>query len=272
MKDNQSNKIKFQPLLPISDARYLQCGILILYAVTAREVFNMDRPHTVTLLACLVAVAVDMAIGLYKYRIIRLPLSAIISGLACSLLIDSRYIAIYLLAAALASLSRGFIHFKSKHYFNPACFGVVLTLVLFTDKVTGLPALFGGYVTPSLIFFALGLATVLYAKQLGVSLSWLFGFVLFAELKAIIFGFDPLGVLYPILGPSFIIFSFHMISDPATTPNTTFGKIVFGISVSLLDSVFRYIEIPYGFFYSLFIMNAFLPWIREWEVVKKNKM
>ena len=260
-----SKKITFQQPLPLSDARYLQFFILIIYAVTAREIFNMDRPHSVTLLICLVAAAVDLLISVFKYKVIRFPLAALTSGLSCSLLLDSRHIGIYLLAASLASISRGFILYNKKHYFNPAAFGVVVALVLFPQHVTGLPALFGGFLTPSLIFLAIGLFTVLYAKQLEVALSWILGFIVFAELRSIIFDLDPIGVLYPILGPSFLLFSFHMISDPATTPRTRTAQIISGIVVALFDAIFRMLEIPYGIFYSIVIVNAFLPWVREWE-------
>jgi Na+-translocating ferredoxin:NAD+ oxidoreductase RnfD subunit len=131
--------------------------------------------------------------------------------------------------------------------------------------VTGMPALFSGYIVPSIVFGILGMITVIYAKQLEVSLSWLFGFIGFAFVRAFIAHSDPLRLLLPIAGPSFLLFTFHMISDPATTPQTRFYRVGYGFLVALLDAGFRFYEIPYGMFYSLFFVCGLMPWIREQE-------
>jgi enediyne biosynthesis protein E5 len=247
------------------DARFLQAAVLIGYAVTAREIFHFERSHLVTLLCILWAVILDLLFGFFKFKKLVFPLSALIIALASSLLIYARSPYPYLAVVTLAISSKALITYKAKHLFNPANFGVVAMLLLAPDSVTGMPALFSGYMTPSVIFAVLGLLTVIYAHQAEVSLSWVIGFVIFAFVRSQISGAPVVSALLPFFGPSFLLFSFHMISDPATTPRTRGYRIAYGLFAALLDAAFRFFQIPYGMFYSLFIVCCFLPWIRDHE-------
>src|SRR5258706_10302420 len=128
-----------------------------------------------------------------------------------------------------------------------------------------MPTLVGGYLMPSLVFAALGLATVLHARQAPVSIAFVAGFVLFGIGRVLLEGTRLPVVLGVALGPAFLLFSFHMISDPSTTPRSTRGGIAFGLAVAMLDAGFRLLRIPNGSFYALFTVCAFNPWIRSWE-------
>jgi Na+-translocating ferredoxin:NAD+ oxidoreductase RnfD subunit len=252
-------------LPPARDARYLQLLILSAYAITAREVFNFDRTHATTLACIFTAVVIDLALGWLYYKNPIFPLSALIIGTASSLLLDAPSTATYMLAAALAVASKAFITYRGKHIFNPANFGVVMILALLPGQATGMPQLFAGHLAPSFVFAVLGLLTVIYAKQVEVSVAWLAGFVVFALVRATLREVNPIFVLLPMLGPGFLLFTFHMISDPATSPRTRRYRIAFGLSLALVDAGFRFLEIPYGFFYALFGATALLPWIRARE-------
>ena len=255
-------------LISLIDPRYIQLFILAGYAIAARESFGMERLHLVTFYTCAVAVVTDLLVGKFRYGQFRFPISALIIGFACSLLLDSREIWVHPLAAFIAVLSKGFILHSGKHYFNPANFGVVCLLLICPLQATGVPALFAGYLHPSLVFFAAGVVTVIIARQTLISFSWIAGFILFAFIRSSFTDVSFLVNLLPILGPSFLLFSFHMISDPATTPKKPSAKIAFAIAVAALDAVFRYKEIPYGNFYALFICGGFMPLFNPWASIK----
>jgi enediyne biosynthesis protein E5 len=250
---------------PIRDARWIQVSVLCGYAIVARELFHFERPHTTTLLCVLWATALDASLGWFLYRRVAFPLTPAIIGLASSLLMNARSMLPYLGAVTLGELSKAVVTYRGRHLFNPACFGVTVLLMLAPAEVTGMPSLFGGYLAPSLVFAGLGMVTVLYAKQLEVSVSWIAGFVLFGFVRALLSHARLVVVLAPALGPAFLLFSFHMISDPSTTPRTRPFRIAFGLATALLDAVFRMLRIPYGSFYALFVVCAFNPWFRDWE-------
>ncbi|MBN8550698.1 MAG: RnfABCDGE type electron transport complex subunit D [Deltaproteobacteria bacterium] len=261
-----ASPLRVAPALSWRDPRFLQLAVLFLYAIVAREIFHMDRPHAITLACCATALALDFTLGLIHFRVIRFPLSSLVIGLATSLLIDSRYPAVYLAAVTLAILSKAFITYRGFHLFNPANFGVVCALILAPNIATGMPALFGGYLAPSIVFFCLGVVTVLYARQSLISFSWLAGFLVFAFVRASLAGKSFLLMAMPILGPAFLLFTFHMISDPATSPRSKRHKIMYGIVIAALDAIFRYKQIPYGNFYALFLVSAGMPWMRDLEM------
>ncbi len=260
-------KFKYE-VPPLSDGRWVQAPVLLIYAISAREIFHFERSHLTTLLCLLVSLSLDAFFGYFKYKKIQFPLSPIIIALSSSLLLDARSPYPYLWAAALATASKALITYKGKHFFNPTNFGVVILLQLAPSFVTGMPTLFSGYYLPSIIFFILGLVTVLYAKQASVALAWIAGFLFFGSIRALITHSPLLITLMPTLGPGFLLFTFHMITDPATTPKTKPYRILFGLSTAMLDAFFRLKQVPYGSFYALFIMSAYMPWIRDHEAKK----
>lgn len=263
--------VRFEKLPAPSDPRYIQLGVLLAYAVSAREFFHMDRSHLVALSCCCIAMLLDILIGVIKFKRLRFPVSAIIIGLATSLLIDSRYWSIYVIATCLAIFSKAFIAINGRHIFNPANFGVVCVLAALPQFVTGIPSLFGAYILPSFIFLTLGIFTVWRAQQRTVSFSWLLGFILFSLIRGQITGSGFLLAALPILSPSLLLFSFHMISDPATAPETSRGRLLFGLLIAAMDALFRLWQIPFGNFYALFVVAALLPIFSGPKPMSKNK-
>ncbi|MBX7144645.1 MAG: RnfABCDGE type electron transport complex subunit D [Oligoflexia bacterium] len=251
--------IKIQSPPHWRDARYLQLAILLAYSISAREIFSMDRPHWVTALCCGTALLLDVLIGVLKYRVLRFPISALIIGLATSLLLDSRFPALYVLAVSLAIFSKGLLRNGNSHIFNPANFGVVAVLLCFSYYATGIPSLFSGLFLPSLTFFALGCITVVYAKQAIISAAWIVGFLFFAWVRAFLSGGSPIAAALPILSPALLLFSFHMISDPATAPQSTRAGITYAVFIAFFDAVLRFYQVPYGNFYALFLTSACIP-------------
>ena len=49
-------------------------------------------------------------------------------------------------------------------------------------------------------------------------LAWLGGFVLQAAVRSLIQGTPMVAALLPVTGMAFLLFTFYMVTDPATTP------------------------------------------------------
>lgn len=249
----------------IRDPRYVQATILLSYCFVAREFFHFERTHW-TVAACIgISIGLDLLWGQVLFKKFNFPLSAVIIGCASSLLMDSRSPWIYMTAAALAVSSKALITYKGEHIFNPANFGVSCMLLMLPEQAASMPHLFAGYLVPSVIFFALGLFTILWAKQSEISVSWILGFILFGFLRAELSGIPVDRVLTPLLGPGILLFSFHMISDPATTPRTRPFRLAFGLAVAAIDAVFRFYEIPSSPLFALLIVAGAIPFIRDFE-------
>jgi Na+-translocating ferredoxin:NAD+ oxidoreductase RnfD subunit len=246
------------------DARYPQTVILIAYAFAARQWFNFEREHLVTLLCVAWAVVLDLLLGRFYFKKPVFPLSAVIIGLSSSILIDARAWYYFPVVVSLACLSKAFITHRGKHFFNPTNFGVVVAIQLLPSQVAAIPHLFSGYLWPSVIFGVLGVATVIYAHQTGVTFAWMGGFLLFAIYRAIHSG-NGWVAFGPFMSSSFLLFSFHMISDPGTTPRTMRYQIIFGLLAAFVDGMLRLYQVPHGQFYALFAVSATLVWFRQLE-------
>ncbi|MBI3556429.1 MAG: RnfABCDGE type electron transport complex subunit D [Deltaproteobacteria bacterium] len=247
------------------DPRYMQLTMLLGYSIAARYIFHLERPQFVTALALTEAVVLDLLLGHFYYKKIVFPLSAMIIALACTILISVSRWEYYLLAVLLAIASKAFCTYRGRHFLNPANFGVVLLIQLLPAKVAAIPHLFTGYLWPSIVFATLGSVTSIYAGQVDISLSWIVGFLIFGLVRAALTGADPLFVLAPMLSSSFLVFSFHMLSDPATTPRYRRNRIAYAVFVAFIDAVLRYYQVISGMLYALVFAATLLPWVRDHE-------
>lgn len=186
-------------------------------------------------------------------------------GLSSSLLIDARSVFPYLAVVTLSLLSKALLTYKGKHYFNPSNFGVVTVVLLGYGVVSGSGTLFAGSISTSWVFAGLGLLTVIYARQAEVSLSWLISFIVFALVRGVIERGNPWLKAELIFGTSLLLFTFHMISDPATVPQTRRFRILYGVFIALIDSILRHYQIFFSAFYALFLASCLMPWVRDLE-------
>ncbi len=248
---------------PHRDARYLQLFVLVIYAIVARQLFYLERSHWVLLVCLSGAVGLDVVLGAIYYRKVILPLSACIIGLSSSIIIDARAWYFYLFVVLAAVFSKAFITYRGKHFFNPTNFAVVLALQIFPYDVVSIPTLFSGYLWPSVVFAILGVMTTWYARQVEVAGSWIVGFLFFAVVRSWLKHASLVLSMGPALSSAFLLFSFHMITDPVTTPKDRNERIAFGFLTALFDATFRYLEIPHGIFYSLFLTSVVMMCARR---------
>ncbi len=79
---------------------------------------------------------------------------------------------------------------------------------------------------------------------------------------------DP--ILFLIGGPTLLL-SLFFLTDPATTPNTVAGGIIFGVSVGVLSALGKlYTSIPGVEMYGILIMNSFTPFLNKLTFKKQQ--
>lgn len=186
-----------------------------------------------------------------------------IAALAISMLLyTNEYFAPMMFAVAVALGSKVLFRISmgkgSRHIFNPSNFGIAATLLLFpwvgisppyhfTENVVGI----GNWMMViGFIIFGTFLNTR-FTKRMPLILAWLAAFVLQAIIRAVIFGMPLIAGLMPMTGVAFLLYTFYMISDPATTPQDTRSQVVFGISVAAVYALLMTMHIVFGFFFAL---------------------
>jgi hypothetical protein len=190
-------------------------------------------------------------------------LSAHITGLAVSMLLYTNERVMptaFATAAAIASkhLLRVPVGTGTRHFLNPSNFGITLTLLLFpwigiappyqfTENTSG--AL--DWILPAIIVVSGSFVNWRFTGRLPLIAAWLGGFALQALLRAAWFGTPPVAGLLPMTGLAFVLYTFYMVTDPATTPNGVRGQIAFGAGVAAAYGVLMLSHIVFGLFFAL---------------------
>lgn len=231
-------------------------GCLLAYGMIGLR-FEIHLPQVIV---TLVAVSVFQALctrraGLpyYEFK------SALISGLSLCLLLRANSLAVVALACGLAIASKFFLRVNGKHVFNPTNFGIGIAILL-TGQAWVSPGQWGSGLLIALFVVCCGLAVVQRAERSDVTLAFLLAYPGLFFARALWLG-DPLTIpLHQLANGAFLLFTFFMISDPKTTPNSRVGRILYAVMVAGLAYVLRFIFYnPNALIYSLLIGSIFVP-------------
>lgn len=195
-------------------------------------------------------------------------LSAHISGMAVSMLLyANQRIAPIAFAAAAAiaskSLFRLQINGKVRHVFNPSNFGIALTLLLFPSVGIAPPYQFtenlgrlGDWLLPAVIVCLGSFLNARFTHRLPLIAAWVSGFALQAVARHFLFGSQLSGAFMPMSGVAFLLFTFYMVTDPATTPSRPLAQVAFGLSVALAYGVLMRVHVVFGLFFGLALTST----------------
>jgi hypothetical protein len=193
-------------------------------------------------------------------------LPAHITGLAVSMLLyaNERLMPI-IFASAVAVASKAIFRVRqgkeSRHFFNPSNFGITVTLLLFpwigiaqpyqfTENLSGL----GDWILPALIVCTGTFLNSRLTRKIPLILAWLGSFAVQAIIRSTIFGTPLTAALLPMTGVAFILFTFYMVTDPATTPVDVRGQVFFGASVAAAYGLLVVSHIVFDLFFALTIV------------------
>ncbi len=132
----------------------------------------------------------------------------------------------------------------------------------------------GGF--SSILVMAIGL--VLFAVCRGyikwrITLTYLVTTAVFAVIMGFIYGGDPiLRLVFHLFMGSSIFMAFFMATDPATTPLTRLGQLIFGAGLAILTIIIQtYTGFLGGSILALIIMNLTCPILDRVGVPKASK-
>ena len=185
----------------------------------------------------------------------KIPWSGIITGLVVGAVAPiNASLALVLIAAIIAVLSKFFIQYRSSNIFNPATLGLIVALPLFDlgDEwwVASNYNMFGIAITLTPILIILAYE----AKRLPTALS----FVGISLISALALGglqaISSVSALAIIFGVNYF-FAFVMLIEPKTSPNDKYVQMVYGGAIALLYLVFTYLHEAYPLLIVLLVGN-----------------
>jgi Na+-transporting NADH:ubiquinone oxidoreductase subunit NqrB len=247
---------------PTFDPRLYQ--ILVLASLLVYGVLRLDLEVRAPLAAAMLATAL-----LTQYVCTRLwrlpafdPRSALISGLSLCLLLRTNSLLLALVAAVATIAGKFVIRWRGKHLFNPTNFGIVALMLATDGRVWVSPGQWGSAALFAFLVACLGGLVVNRATRSDVTYAFLASYLGVVFGRALWLG-QPMAIpLHQLGSGAFLIFTFFMISDPKTTPDSRAGRVLFALLVALGAGFVHFVLYrPNGLLLSLFFLSLAVPLI-----------
>ena len=219
-------------------------------------------------------------------RFVEFLLSAHITGLACAMLLyANERLGPVIFASVVAICSKAVLRVPAgngtRHFFNPSNFGITVTLLAFSWVSVAPPYQFtenmigiGDWILPAVIVCTGTFLNARFTHRLPLIAGWLGGFVAQAALRSLFLNTPFEAGLIPMTGVAFILYTFYMVTDPATTPSGWRDQIVFGVSVAAVYGVLMVMHVVFGLFFALTLVCAFrglcayaMRWLKRREPI-----
>lgn len=234
----------------------LQMLALFIYIYIGVYLYDFPRKLEHYFLIIGFALTLDQLLYYADHRKFKLLFSPIITGSAVFMLVTSFSVVTYLIAIFAAITSKYLIRVRARHIFNPANFGVLFIVIFFKEDIALAPGQWGVENIFILVAALMGLLASAFASRLTIAFSYMFAFAILAAIKSYLY-LDPiLFTMGSLFGMSGIIFQFHMITDPQTTPDEFRYQVIFGVCVAVLDFYLRSTLVIFSQFISLSIICA----------------
>jgi len=224
------------------DPRPAVAAILLTYVVLGITVLGFNRSPAQVLVAVAAAAALDMGL----HRVLRrgpplFPMSAVITGLSLSILINYAHGLAYALVPVFLAIGSKYVFtFRGKHLYNPALFGVAASLLLADGMVSDSPAYqWGG--TYAVVAFVVTLGLLLFVLRVRrgtLIVSFLVFYFAALALRAWITRWHmPFETWFmgALSSPAFFLFTFFMITDPQTSPDSRRGQLLMAFGIVAVD-------------------------------------
>lgn len=187
------------------------------------------------------------------------PRSPLISALSLCLLLRTDSIVLAAAAGAIAIGSKALVRVRGRHVFNPSALALVV-LLLTTERAWVSSGQWGHVALFAWAVAGMGGLVVHRAARSDVTLAFLGTHAALLFGRALRLG-DPLAIpLHQLQSGALLLFAFHMISDPKTTPGTRAGRIAFAIAVACGAHAVRFVLFePNGPLYALVAAAPLVP-------------
>ncbi len=200
--------------------------------------------------------------------------SSFVAGMPIIILMSTQSLQAAIFCTFVTVASKFIVRYNNKHIFNPNNFGIVMTILAFPGLAAVTPYQWG-FDSSMLALFVLacGLLISYSVKRTDVALFFLIPY----SFTVLLFSYVNLfsgNIFHHLLSVPIILFSFFMITDPKTTPDTTIGRLIFSLSLVFI-TILLYIFSSFkpAFFFALPLASLLVPFIDsyfkgqkfEWE-------
>lgn len=175
----------------------------------------------------------------YSPNPLKLPFrSAIITALGLSLLLRADSYITMIIAGFLAILSKFIFKFGSKHFFNPANFGIISVLSLTSDAWVS-PGQWGDDWWYALLFAGTGGIVLKQVGRWDTTAAFLGCYALIEAIRNIWLGWTWDVFSHRLMSGSLLLFALFMLTDPRSIPNARSARYLWAMCIAILTFILR---------------------------------
>lgn len=245
------------------DPRWIFAALLGSYALIGSAWLGFNRDFLQIFLTIALCMVLDMGFAWVFQKRKLFPLSACITGLGLSLLVNyphDDYLLCFPVFFAIAS--KYLITSGGRHVYNPGLFGLMAALWFGGGRfATSPPYQWGAQPVVAALFLSLA-AVACFACNIRrgpLIVTFLLSFLALTIFRAWMMRWHlPPQTLITgtLVSPAFFLFAFYMITDPQTSPSTTRGQILWAISVAVIDLALHFRSSLATMFIALFLVST----------------
>jgi Na+-transporting NADH:ubiquinone oxidoreductase subunit NqrB len=237
-----------------SDARHLQ--VIALASLLTINFTMIDFGARVAASAC--AVAASLLTQAACSRLTKVPFdlrSPLITGLSLSLLLRAEEPWLHAIAGVTAIASKFLLRINGKHVFNPAGLAIVI-LLLSSSGVWISPGQWGTSLWFASLAGFLAIMVLHAARRTDIAIYFLVSHAVLLCARTVWLG-DPWAIpLHQLQSGSLLIFTFFMISDPRTSPDSPLGRFLFAFMIAALAHYLAFfVQVRPALYFALIAMS-----------------
>lgn len=225
----------------LKDARHFQITYLSLFLVYG--IFYLGWDAGLGGIAVIFATCLGVQYGFVRMKKARLHSlkSALISALGLCLMLKAGSPATFALAAALSIASKFVIKVDGKHIFNPTNFGIIVAIIITGDAWVS-PGQWGSSAVALYFMGAAALLVLLKVGRIDTSLAFIGSFFGLEFVRTVLYlGWPVDHFLHMATNGTILLFTFFMITDPMTTPNSQKARIIWAVILGLMTFVLAHL-------------------------------
>ena len=220
-----------------SDGRHYQVIFLSSFLMYGIFCLGWDADvwrYLITFVACLSIQAIGIHYTTKDYSGLK---SAAITSLSLCLLFRSNIAYAVVLAGVFSIGSKFLIRFNGKHIFNPANFGIIVTILL-THQAWVSPGQWGNGALMVFLVGAAGMMVLFRVGRLDTGFAFLLTFCGLLFYRMVIWqGWEFDVWLHQVSNGSLLLFAFFMITDPVSTPGDRRARIAWAVFIGWVSYI-----------------------------------
>ncbi|MFK8039199.1 MAG: RnfABCDGE type electron transport complex subunit D [Crocinitomicaceae bacterium] len=196
--------------------------------------------------------------------------SGAITGLGLCLLLNSSSLLTLGLASSIAITAKYLLRYNGKHIFNPANFGIIISIVLFQDAWIS-PGQWGSNALFLFVLSVLGGIVLHKVGRLETSIVFLLTLFFLEYIRTVLYqGWEFEVLIHKFSSGTLLLFTFFMITDPMTIPNAKKARVIWSFVLAIATFICSvWIQLYTAPIWVLFFMAPITIWFDK--ILPNNK-